>query len=67
MIFQKNLARQIKDILDVAEEKEIKTLIKYKRDGFTILLSNNEQDLNELSLKEDTIIKTRGRKKKEEA
>lgn len=61
---KKSVSEQIKDILQLAEEQEVKCLIKYKRDGYTFVLSNDNKAIDIKSLDNATTIK-RGRKKEE--
>lgn len=61
---KKSVSEQIKDILQLAEEQEVKCLIKYKRDGYTFVLSNDNKSIDIKSLENAATIK-RGRKKEE--
>lgn len=65
MLFKKDITKQIKEIIELCEEQEIRTLIKYKRDGYTIIISNDKENkIGETALQEE--IKKRGRKAKGE-
>lgn len=65
MLFKKDLTKQIREIIELCEEEEIRTLIKYKRDGYTIIISNDKENkIGETALHEET--KKRGRKAKGE-
>lgn len=68
MIFTKNksVTDQIKEILELCEEQEVKTLIKYKRDGYTFVISNDNKAIDAKTLDNNTSITTRRRKKGED-
>lgn len=64
MIFtkKKSVTTQIKEILELCDEQEVKTLIKYKRDGYTFVISNDNKSIDYKTL--DNNINTTRKKRK---
>lgn len=59
---KKSVTDQIKEILELCDEQEVKTLIKYKRDGYTFVISNDNKSIDAKTL--DNNINTTKKKRK---